>query len=477
MTPFSKFQKYFSTVLSGIIFFLIFNGSITAAPTNMSQDVFNKSGMLSFYFQNIEVRTLLQLIAKNSGMNFIISDLVKGSTTLNLKNVTWQEALDIILQSQGLAARRLGNVMLIGTIDEITTNQAKKLQSAETIANLEPLSSTIIQLRYTDATDMATLLKTGQSTLLTSRGQVAVDKHTNSIILRDVKNNLRDVKIAIKRLDIPARQVLIEARIVTIDVDFEKELGARFGISNPNHLSGTFFGANSLAQGTTLPNVTQPGGTIDPTQRLNFNTPALASGVFGATPGSIGLAVAKVAGVYLDMELSALEGENHLEIIASPRVMTSNQQKAVIKTGEEIPYQESTSSGATSVTFKDAVLSLEIVPQITPNNKIILDLKATEDTRGTDTLTAPGGSAVPSINTQAVSSNVLLNNNETIVVGGVYTQTKRHQYERIPFLGSIPVIGYLFKHSHDENRKQELLIFLTPKIISPLSAAPYKNEG
>jgi type IV pilus assembly protein PilQ len=251
-------------------------------------------------------------------------------------------------------------------------------------------------------------------------------------------------------------------------VDFEKELGALFGLSKPHYLSGTFQGANSLAQGTALPNVTNAQNAVDPTQRLNFNNPAVSSSL-GGTPGSIAIAVAKVGGQYLDLQLSALEAENHLEIIASPHVMTSNQQKATIQQGVEIPYQASTSSGATSVSFQNAVLSLEITPQITPNNKIILLVKASNDTQGQNVVTsATAGStstSIPSINTESVSSSVILNNNETAVLGGIYTRTKIHQFERIPVLGDIPIIGALFRNTTDSDKKSELLIFLTPKVI------------
>ncbi len=475
MKPFS-IKKLFITLFS-LTLLPFFNMSLAENLPKSQNEIVTTSGALSFYFQDIEIKTLLQLIAKSSGLNFVISETVKGNTTLNLKNVTWNEALNIVMTSHGLAARRVGNVMLISTVEDITNNESKKLQSEETLSNLAPLTQTILQLKYTNATDMAALLKGAQSNLLTSRGQVGIDTHTNSLLIRDVKKNLADVTRAIRKLDVPARQVLIEARIVNLNVDFEKELGARFGISNPQHLSGTFAGANSLAQGTTLPNVTTPDGTIDPTQRLNFNN--AAASIFGAAPGSIGLAVAKVAGVYLDLELSALEGEDHLEVISSPRVMTSNQQKAVIQTGEQIPYQESTSSGATSVSFKNAVLSLEITPQITPDNKIILNVKATQDTRGANTVISGGAgttsTSIPSINTQAVQSNVILNNNETIVLGGVYKQTKQHTIEKVPFLGSIPVVGYLFRHSSDKDIKTELLVFITPKIINPLTGTPLKE--
>jgi type IV pilus assembly protein PilQ len=278
---------------------------------------------------------------------------------------------------------------------------------------------------------------------------------------------LHDIVAAVRQLDVPAKQVIIEARIVSIDVNFEKELGARFGITHPNWLSGQFFGANSLAQGTGAANVVNAAGTVDPTQRLNFNNAATT--VFGNNPGSIAVALANIGGTLLDLELSALEGEDHAEIISAPRVMTSNQKKAVIQTGEEIPYQESTSSGATSVEFKNAVLSLEIVPQITPNNQIILTVKATQDTRGTNTVlssTAGGtASSVPAINTEEVESNILLNNNQTVVLGGVYKLDKENIMVRIPFLGNLPLIGALFRNQSVQNEKSELLIFLTPKIV------------
>jgi len=480
MTHRSHFKKIFSITLSVIIVFIIvslgiMSHSATAQSSQQNIDTTPiKNNLLSFDFQDIEIRTLLQLIANNSNLNFIISDTVKGNITLTLKNVTWQQALNIVLQSHGLASHHVGNVMYISTIEEITSNETKQLQSDETLSSLGPLTSTIVHLKYANATDIANLLKGAQSQLLTSRGQVAADTHTNSIIIRDVKSTLSDVSKTIAQLDVPAKQVLIEARIVNIDVNFEKELGARFGITNPPHLSGTFTGANSLMQGTPLASVTNPAGTIDPTQRLNFNV-AAGTSVFGATPGSIGLAIARIGSGYLDLELSALEGEDHAEIISSPRVMTSNQQKAIIQTGEEIPYQESTSSGATSVAFKNAVLSLEITPQITPDNKIILTLKAAQDTRGQDTVIsgAAGGTStsIPAINTQEVDSNIILNNNETIVLGGVYKQTKEHIYERIPFLGSLPIVGALFRHTSDHNQKTELLVFITPKIVSSVASS------
>jgi len=433
--------------------------------------------VISFYFQNISIKSLLQLIAKNSGLNFIISDNVKGDTTLNLKNVTWHQALDIILQSNGLASRQIGSAVFISTVEDIAQKQVKEYQAEENATNLSPLMTSYISLRYADADTIAKVLKSGDGSLLTTRGNVAVNIPNNSIIVRDVKKNLAEIKKFIRKMDIPTRQVSIEARIVNIDTTYEAQLGVRFGLSNTRSFSGTLAGASQLANGVSVSNITP----ID--QRLNFDIPAnLLSN--GTTPASIGLALARLGPVLLDLELSALEEDGHIEIISKPRVVTANQQKAMIQTGEEIPYQNATSSGATATEFKKAVLSLEIVPQITPDDKIILKLKATQDTRGQQLLVAQGGTQVssatsatgittstpavfgpPTINTQEVQSYVVLNDNETVVIGGVYKLTKSNTFDRVPFFGSLPIVGGLFRHRGIKNEKQELLIFLTPRII------------
>lgn len=432
-------------------------------------------GNLSFYFQNIELRTLLQLVSKLSGLNFVISDAVKGNITLNLKNVTWQQALDIVLKTHGLTARQIGNVMFINTLDEVSKMDVKEFEADQQVINLSPLNSTIIQLKYMNAKDLADILKGSANSLLTSRGQVVVDLRTNSAIIRDVEANIAEIRRLVKKLDVPARQVLIEARIVNIDVTFEKQLGVRFGLSNTKQLSGTWNGASQLPQGVNIANVNPI------TNRLNFNNPA-ATFANGAVPGSIGIALARLGNVLLDLELSALEEEGHSETIASPRVITSNQQKATIETGQQIPYQQSTSSGATAIAFQNAVLSLEITPQITPDNKVILTLKATQDTVGvapvtsTSTSSGTGGASgastststsfgPPPINTEEVSSNIILNNNETIVLGGVYKRTKQKTVDRVPFFGSLPLVGALFRFISESNDRSELLIFITPKII------------
>lgn len=455
-----KIIRLAASTLSAFLLFAAVNQPTCAE----SIPVFRQPNTLSFYFQNIEVRSLLQLIAKNSGLNFIISDAVKGNITLNLKNVTWQQALSIILKTQGLLSQRIGNAVYISTIENITNNETKRLQSQDAIQNLAPLKSQLIALKYTNATELANTLKGTQGTLLSLRGQVAVDTRTNSLILHDTQQTIDTLMPEIRRLDVPARQVLIEARIVNIDTTYEEELGIRFGVSDTRHLSGTLSGANQLTQGVAVSEITPLA------DRLNFD--GAANVLFsGARPGSIGLALARLGPVMLDLELSALESERHAQIIARPRVVTSNQQKARIQTGEEIPYQEATSSGATSVVFKKAVLSLEIIPQITPDNKIILNLKATQDTRGENIAVSSGTATtspvtIPAINTQEVSSIISLNDNETIVIGGVYRSDKRNTWDRIPFFGSLPVVGNLFTHRGERNEKHELLVFITPKIIT-----------
>ena len=462
-------NRKFSSLLIAISAILT---SVTVAAPSLPPAVRVENmayGTLSFNFQNIEVRTLLQLIAKNSGMNFIISEAVKGNITLNLQNVTWEQALKVVLKTQALASRRVDNVIFVSTIEEIASNETKELKAEEAISNLAPLKLTLIKLKYADSANVATILKGAQGTLLSQRGEVAVDSRTNSLIIRDIEANMGAIKRSISQLDVPARQVLIEARIVNIDTLYEEELGIKFGVSNTRSLSGTLNGANQLAQQTSVANITPLG------DRLNFNIPGNTL-TDGARPGSIGLALAKLGPVYLDLELSALEGDRHARIIAKPRVVTSNQQKAFIQTGEEIPYQEATSSGATSVVFKKAVLSLTITPQITPDNRIVLNLKATEDTRGANvtigTSSTGTPTTIPAINTQEVESSVLLNNNETIVLGGVYKLDKLNKVDRVPFFGTLPLIGYLFRYTSIKSEKKELLIFITPKIIQARTNKP-----
>lgn len=460
---------------------------LDANYTNLNKNNYFANNRISFTFQDVPLKSLLQLIAKNSGLNFIISDEIKNKTTLNLKNVTWQQAFNIILKSHGLAARRIGSAIFISTINDITEKQTSEYKAEQDLNNLSPLVTTIINLKYADANNIIKLLKSAEGSLLTSRGEVTINVPTNSIVVRDSRKNINDIRSYIHRLDIPTKQVSIEARIVNIDCTYEGQLGVRFGLSNTRSVSGTLNGANDLARGIDV-------SKVPVNDRLNFNIPANVLST-GANPASIGLALAHLGPILLDLELSALEEEGHSQIIAKPRVVTANQQKAIIQTGEEIPYQQATSSGATSVEFKKAVLSLEVIPQITPDNKIILKLKATQDSRGPQLLISPQGEIIsqdgttttgtsipaifgpPTINTQEIQSQVLLNNNETVVIGGIYKITKTNIIDRVPFFSSIPLLGRLFKHHGAKDEKQELLIFLTPQIIEERTAEiSYKNE-
>jgi len=421
---------------------------------------------LSLNFQNIEVRAVLQLLADFNGMNLVTSDTVTGNLTLRLKNVPWDQALDIILKTKGLGMRQNGNVMLIAPAAEIAAREKQELEARRQLVELEPLYSEIFEVNFAKATDMAEILTTtqGQTTagssaggFLSDRGSVVVDQRTNSLLLRDTARNLADVRKLIEKLDIPVRQVLIESRIVIANNDFTKELGVRFGSSAE---SGT------LGAGTsgTLEGLQVPANNLDavvPTnqaglrgQDLNVNLPV-------ANPaGTIALALAKLPlGAVLELELSAMQEEGKGEIISTPRVITSNQKQATIEQGTEIPYQEASSSGATSVSFKEALLKLDVTPQITPDDRIVMDLEVNKDEVGQTFL------GVPSIDTRSVRTQVLVDNGETVVLGGIYEQTSTQSSTRVPFFGDLPYVGFLFKTNLNEDRQRELLVFVTPKII------------
>ena len=425
---------------------------------------------LSFNFQDIDTRSLLQLLAKSSGKNFVISDKVSGRMSLHLKNVSWREVLNIVLKANGLGSRKIGNTILVAPMTDLANNEIQELQAKQQVAQLAPLKSEIIRLKYANAKNIAELLKGPQGTLLSSRGQVGIEPRTNSLWVRDIASNLSEVRHFVQKLDIPAKQVMIEARIVSIDQNYGRDLGARFGITNGKHLTGTLSGANQLnggpGAGGLMPLIQAGAAGVTPfTDRLNFNLPANSA----SRPGTIALGLLNIGGkMLLDMELSALESEGHAETISSPRLITSNQQEAIIQQGEEIPYQRATSSGATSVEFRKAVLSLGITPQITPDNNIILTLKVTENTRGPTIITGSEGfqtALPPTINTKEVQSQVFLKNGQTIVLGGIYQRSKQDNITRVPFFGRLPLIGVLFRNKQQSYRKTELLIFITPRII------------
>ena len=427
----------------------------TAAELQKKKLAF-KGERLSLNFQSIEVRAVLQLIADFTDLNLITSDSVKGNVTLRLKNVPWDQALDIILRSKGLAMVKDGNVISVAPAEEIAA-RAKLDQAIEAEA---PLISDSIQINYAKAADFTKLLKTKDNSLLSQRGSVSVDTRTNRLLIRDTAKNVDAIIALVQQLDIPVRQVLIETRIVLATNDFSKELGVRFGIS---HSDTSISGANTDTigvSGTSAAAETARQGFI-PTQPGRFNVDLPVTSL-AASAGSIGLALSRLPfGTLIDLELSAAQTEGRSETISSPRVITSDQSKAVIETGTEIPYAEASSSGAATITFKKAVLSLEVTPQITPDDRIIMDLVVSKDSPDFANLTAAG----PPIKTQSVTTNVLVDNGETIVLGGVYEQTKAKSVQRVPFFGELPLIGFLFRSTFEQDNKSELLIFITPKLL------------
>ncbi len=411
---------------------------------------------ISLNFQNIQIRAVLQLLADFTGVNIVVSDKVNGNITLRLNDVPWDQALDIILTTQGLDKREAGNVVLIDTSADFTLRENGLLKEQEAAKKLAPIRSDLLQINYAKATDIATMLKDKNNSLLSDRGVLSVDVRTNTIWLQDTGSRIQEIRELVEKLDVPVRQVSIEARIVNMTKDCELDLGVRWGVSKPRHLSGTLEGANKLAGPTAPANLP---ANVPIAERLNLDLLAVpASG----PPASVGIALAKLgSGVLLDLELSALESEDRAEIVASPRLMTTNQVPAVIKSGEDIPYQESTSSGATAVAFKQAVLSLKVTPQITPDGKLLLDLQINQDSDSGRRV-----QNVPIILTKSIETSVLVNNGQTIVLGGIYQQSKSNQVKRIPFLGTIPVLGNLFRSVDVKSSNDELLIFITPRIIA-----------
>lgn len=404
---------------------------------------------LSLNFQDIGVRAVLQLLADFTGLNVVVSDSVGGSLTLRLKNVPWDQALDIILRTQGLAKRQNGNVIFIAPQQEIAAYEQQRLEAQRQKEDLAPLRTEYVQVNYAKASELASILQSEGSSLLSERASVTVDQRTNTLLIRDTAANLEEARRVVSRLDVPVRQVLIESRIVVATDDFNKELGVRFGV----HRDTT----NDLEGGVLTNNVDQVDNLIDNDpidNRWNVNLPV------DNPAGSVALALAKLPfGTLLELELSALQAEGRGEIISSPRVITANQKEALIEQGVEIPYQEAAGEGATSVSFQKAVLSLTVTPQITPDDRVIMDLHVTQDTVGEIF------AGVPSIDTRELNTQVLVDNGETVVLGGIYEQTKNNQVNRVPFFSNLPIVGRLFKQTITSNEKSELLVFVTPRIV------------
>ncbi|HMI75700.1 MAG TPA: type IV pilus secretin PilQ [Steroidobacteraceae bacterium] len=422
---------------------------------------------LTLNFQDIDVRSVLQLLADTSGQNIVVSDSVAGNLTLRLQNVPWDQALDIVLRTKGLDKRRQDNVIIIGPTEELATREKAELAAHKEVQELSPTHTEFMQVNYAKVGDLAKLIRSANAkeSMLSPRGSISMDERTNTLLVQDTSDKLSDIRRLVQTLDVPVKQVLIEARIVIVSDTFERDLGARFGVSNVSSLtgglgsllsvSGNGQAANQILNGGKPAIGTLPATTLD--NRYQVNTPA------ANTNGSIGISL--LGGSYLvDLELSAAQNEGKTETISSPRIITANQKQATIMQGVEIPYQESASSGATTTQFKDAVLKLKVTPLITPDNRVILDLDVSDDSVGQQVTSATGGS-VPSIDTRQIITQVLVNDGQTVVLGGILDTTKSRTANKVPFLADIPVLGYLFRSTTDINNKTELLIFITPKIL------------
>ena len=433
---------------------------LTPEEIEARDDIFKYSGeKLSLNFQDIEVRSVLQLIADFTDLNLVASDTVSGRITLRLKNVPWDQALELILKTKGLDQRQVGNVLLVAPAAEIAAREKLELENQKQISELAPLRTEFIQIRYASATELFDLFnasETGSKSMLSDRGSVIVDERTNAVILTDTADRLEEFRRVIAQLDVPVRQVLIEARIVTANATFSEQFGIAWGgggFEVGNDEVWRFGGSQETL--TELQNILADGeGEISTPGDLVVDL-----GVTAAGASSFGVGVT-TEDFLLDLELSALASDGHAEVVARPKVITADKSPAVIESGVEIPYQEASSSGATSTSFKDAVLSLEVTPQITPDDRIIMELNVKQDTVGTVF------NGVPSINTNEIQTEVLVDNGQTVVLGGIFQTDKNVSTTKTPFLGDIPYVGRLFKRTVERDDKQELLIFITPRIIA-----------
>jgi type IV pilus assembly protein PilQ len=412
---------------------------------------------LSLNFQNVDVRSLLQVIADFTNLNIITSDSVGGTITLRLKDVPWDQALDIILQSKGLDMRKNGNVIMVAPREEIAAKEKLDLEARSQIADLEPLRSEAFVVNYQKAEDVRKLLTDDKQRLLSKRGTVAVDPRTNQLFVQDTAARLEDVRRLLQRVDVAVPQVLIEARIVEADDKFSRNLGVRLGYGKVNNES-VIGGQNVFG---TLPGGGTGTGSTGGVRTLPSNVNLPAGGLNGFNPGQFNLTLFNSSLTRLiNLELNALEADGRGKVISSPRVVTADKVKATIEQGTEIPYQQATSSGATSVAFRKAVLKLEVTPQITPEGAIFMDVKVNKDTRGQETISGPA------IDTKNVQTQVLVENGGTVVLGGIYEQQDRTTVTKVPLLGDIPVVGYLFKNTSQINDRTELIIFITPRVVS-----------
>lgn len=457
---------------------------------------------LSLNFQNVDVRALLQVIADFTNLNIITSDSVQGNITLRLKDVPWDQALDIVMQSKGLDMRKNGNVLWVAPKDELLTKEKLDLESKSQITDLEPIRSEIFQLNFTKSTDVAKVLSDTNNRIVSKRGSVIADQRTNQLFVLDTASRLEDIRKFIQKVDIATRQVLIEARVVQASDKFTRNLGARFGINDRRQVAyretsytkadgtvGTLYqpvydagrgvgytiggnqsGVGNLSSQNGAPSSLSPatvglGQSATSLADTNFvNLPA--SGIGGASPGQFAVSLFNSAFTkFLNLEISALEADNKAKVISSPRVVTADQVKATIKQGEEIPYQRATASGATSIEFKEFVLKLEVTPQITPDGNVLLEVEVTKDAVGRLVQTALG-TFIPAKDTRSVQTKVLVENGGTVILGGIFEQVESNNVNKVPLLGDIPFLGWLFKNQSKTEDKTELLIFISPRVVS-----------
>ncbi|WP_223466173.1 type IV pilus secretin PilQ [Massilia soli] len=452
-------------------------------PNRLTQGTQGYRGeKLSFNFQNVEVRAALQAIADISGLNIITSDSVTGNLTLRLREVPWDQALDVVLQAKGLDMRKNGNVLWIAPKDELLTKEKLELEQRAQIADLEPLRSEIFQLNYQKAESFRTVFgldanggaaaggaENNQNRVLSKRGSAIIDPRTNQLFVTDIPSKIEDIRKLILKTDVASRQVVIEARLVEASDGFSRNLGAKLGFADLRGFRGgdpgyQVKGNERVAIGGNITGVGQVTGQTPDTGDAYTNTQFInlpAAGIGGQSPATVAFSLfSSAANRFLNLELSALEADGKGKIISSPRVVTEDKMLAVIEQGIELPYQVATSSGATSITFKKANLRLEVTPQITPDGNVVLDVDVNKDSKGEETR------AGFAINTQHVKTKVMVENGGTVVLGGIYQQTESNSENKVPFLGDVPVLGYLFKTTGRTTSKTELLVFITPKIVA-----------
>ena len=418
---------------------------------------------ISLNFQNIEVRAVLQLIADFTELNLVASDSVTGSITLRLQNVPWDQALDLVLKTRGLDSRKIGNVLMVAPAQEIAERERQEIEANKQLAELAPLQSEFIRIRYAKATDVVELFEAGSEeggSLISERGSVVVDERTNSIVVTDTAAKLAEIRDLIDKVDIPIRQVMIEARIVIASSDLEEQLGIRWGGGYLNVNGDKFTSIAGDSASVTDLNSQMIAGA---------NPIAMPSAPFvdlGVADATSGFAVGFTStDLFLAAELSALEASGESEVVSQPKVITGDKQKATIKSGTEVPYQEGAASGATTTAFKEAVLKLDVTPNITPDDRILLDLVVNQDAVG-DLVPSGNGGFIPTIDTVELTTQVLVGNGETVVLGGVFKNEELVKVEKVPVLGDIPYLGTLFKSTANTQQKTETLIFITPRILS-----------